>query len=191
MQNSREGIHEAGHAVVAVHLGVPFTQVDLAPKGRPIEGNKAGAVDIKFRREFSSQEAARAFMERVIVVWCAGKAAEDLFGVANAPPGVLPDGDRKGVQEIRERFQISDARMAELQRRAERLVHLPHIGLAILHVADVLITEWREESGATIEQERVRKLYRLWRKFHSRKRLTDQERQLANELRGKLTGSRQ
>lgn len=165
MQSSREAIHEAGHAVVAVHLGVPFTQVHLAPKGRPIEGNKAGAVDSGLRREFSSQGAARAFIEKVVVVLCAGKAAEDLFGVANAPPGVLGSSDREGIEEIRGRYApISDARMAELQRRAEHLVRLPYIFLAILHTADVLDTEWREESGATIEQERVRKLYRAARK---------------------------
>jgi len=151
----RIAYHEAGHAVIAAHLHVPFSHVWITTK-RCVRDKEAGATETTWkyrsRRAFSMcqnsegetvlvrvdmEKKRREVAEREIMMMCAGRLAEQLFYTDDLQ---TDEHDVKAIHALQGDFGISDARVARLRRRVERLVQRPRIKAAIQETVLHLMT---------------------------------------------------
>jgi len=185
--------HEAGHAVVAAHLHVRFKYVTLEdhmpvpghpgycqighlqmglPKHRTVRMfrlmRKRGSDGFRFR-PVSAEEAMREYGERLIVVLCAGKAAEKLCARGEEEDSTL--GDRRGVQETCRVWHVPESRVVALEKRAQRLVARPYIAEAIEYVVTALL----KLGGKPLSAREVRALYRCALYEHAIERAPEPE----------------
>jgi hypothetical protein len=158
--------HEAGHAVIAAHLRLPFSHVwiakgDALPEGETRAGAIEGLVfDFSFKMfrkthdafgeiifvEHDKEAKLRELVEKHIVVICAGKTTNEMFGwrTTSFNSSEAATEDEEGIRELQDihagdlHAEISDERVGQLRRRVERLVRIPHIKSAIQETASLL-----------------------------------------------------
>jgi hypothetical protein len=149
--------HEAGHAVVATHLGVVFKNVCicLTPKNQ-----MGGCVELDMFYE--PAESRRVYEERIIIQNFAGKLAETLCGDLRSSPGVLDtsdSGDLEVIKRIQSHWGMTEKKLSQLRRRAERILSIPHIRFSVRDVAFALFGTYKN-GEAELSAEQVKKIYR-------------------------------
>jgi hypothetical protein len=137
-------VHEAGHAVVACKLRVPFKYVTIEQ-----EDSSAGHVEMTVSythvyRDFVRRGAARVpdpWRENRIMVSYAGISAEELkfwsADLARADDSAFVDF--VGIKALASGTpQISESRLLELREKTRRLVRRPEVRFWIERVAHTL-----------------------------------------------------
>lgn len=148
-----EAVHEAGHAVVAAHLRVPFKYATVMP--RVIDGFDTGG-HVRFLaskvRELSrsrrtdswrlrSAEEISAIVslkqQRLAIVALAGRAADESLSIENAED--VYASDESHVRRLAESIGIAEDHIMTWRLncldQARKIVSLPHVRLAIMDVA--------------------------------------------------------
>jgi hypothetical protein len=160
--------HEAGHAVIAAHLHLPFRDVAIYDEREQVIEKSLPAGELRgLSRSFQVRaykmradgnlekvnldQKLRQYVEKSIVILWAGRAAAEMLGTANIAGS---SGDEKQIRVLQRRFRISDTRVGELHRRAERLVRLQHVKEAIVRTSAQLLTE------RVVTARQVRDMYR-------------------------------
>jgi len=170
--------HEAGHAVIAAHLHVPFRDaVIYLGRGQITERSLRGGELRGLPRSFQARaykigadgnlekvdldKKLRQYVEKIIVILWAGRAAQGMQGemAGMIAPKTTSKIDEKEIRRLQKRYRISDLRVGELHRRAERLVRLPHISEAIVQTSAILLTE------RVVAARQVRNIYRERKRF--------------------------
>ena len=144
-------VHEAGHAVVAVHLKVKlnYLTISLSDYGFLNSGCFG----------FVHTEHPRSQLEDAITVCAAGAEAERHFFKRT----LLDSGDRLLIAELAKGARIPRSRVQLLRRRAARLMRTWYMQVAIVNLANELLER------DTIPGARVKYIYR---KAKSRRTLT-------------------
>jgi hypothetical protein len=168
--------HEAGHAVIAAHFHIPFRDAAVVLReGDVIKTELGGQVRGSFSDSlctYATRVAKKGLpfadlerrilrrREQLIIMFLAGRAAEEMFATGTVPAESTSD-DEEAIRVLQDGVGISDARVTELGRRAERLVRLPYIKAAIISISAQL----HAEKAMTARQ--VRGIYRDHKKFAS------------------------
>jgi len=178
-------VHEAGHAVVAVHLHFPLVSTRITVLVRGKRRTVDGVTQYKLKCErtvIAAWEEKRRLANEYIMCICAGEAAQALFKLDAFSSA---HGDRRNIRQMQEQYRISDKQVAELRERAEGLVRLPYVRGTICDVANALMARLRQTCiqhsateiqltkkvhRATLSAKEVSRLYRLNRDCDGRMR---------------------
>jgi hypothetical protein len=148
-------IHEASHAIVAVHLKVKVSYVTISVNDGGFWGSGVSG--------FASCTWSRRQAEHAITVGAAGAEAERHFLGKRTVSGDGGDGgDRCLIAEIAKNSSIPKSRVRLLRRRTARLMHTWYIQVAIARLANELLDR------DTIPGARVKYIYRKARSRRSR-----------------------
>jgi hypothetical protein len=139
--------HEAGHAVVAIHLGIGIGRKGVSIIPDP-DANRSGRTHILLgfagRPDVAITDRMRLCAEKRVVVSFAGQAAQRKF----QPRSVRrdhADSDRQGILDLLIRFIPNipelEAYCRWLEIRAENLVNSPMVWLRICAVAEALVEQ--------------------------------------------------
>lgn len=145
-------IHEAAHAIVAIHLKVKVNYVVISLNDDGFLGS--GILG------FAYCSWSRRQAEHAIVVCAAGAEAERYFLRKRTVDGDA--GDRRLIAELATKASIPSARVKTLRRRTARLMSTWYIQVGIVRLANELLE--RE----TIPRARIRYIYRRSRSLRSR-----------------------
>jgi hypothetical protein len=160
--------HEATHAVVAVYLRMPISDARIDNCRNP---RHAGEVNLKVPRHIRlirafrenretgcfvriDMEAKKEAMERKsaeknIMICCAGR-----LGPFSEEAGC--SGDEKIIRRLQKKFNISNARVAQLRLRTWKIVQRAHIQESIEQVSTELLVA---PSGIVLGK-RIREIYK-------------------------------
>jgi hypothetical protein len=154
--------HEAGHAIIALHLKVPFDYVTvLEVLKRQNGGLRGGYLKTRGKRVrcvrkkqgkyywVDMKAASRDFAKDYITMVYSGMAATELL-LNNTYGG---DKDEKDIREIAEGWGFSNEELEHFEKKAQRLVRVPRIQMAINHVAVELCLQ------NVLKEKEVRALY--------------------------------
>ena len=130
--NREHIIHEAGHALVALALGMRVGVVHIVPRFSRREGEAGGVA------AFSTSGGKRAAARNDITVAWGGACAEGVAIGGNVRSPVKYGGadvDYKDIESLARRFQISEVVAQRLKRRAVKIVCAKVAALNALAIA--------------------------------------------------------
>lgn len=140
-------IHEAGHAVVALHVGLSLEGVDIEERDTP-EGPKFGRAKVRsIAEDFSAtelREHSPAVVERVrkqIIMLLAGEAATKL--IRERPGDPRAQFDHSQIAGLLREFPELQPEVPDLRNTAEHAVSMRRADIEKLAAA---LVEWTSMS---------------------------------------------
>jgi len=158
-------IHEAGHAVVAVYLGVPVKCVQLRSYLMVLRDGDLSGGRVTFLQSETLQ------LDEHAIVSVAARVAVDELIRPGAHPETAYSDDEDCLREIASTLGITDFQPWRLSvmTRAREIVSIHHVRTAILRVASELQTVLPEDG---LTGEHVREVLRACEKsLHSTRRV--------------------
>jgi len=166
-------LHEAGHAVVAAHLRVPFSNVTIVPSGS-LHGRRTDFLPVRTRFRAFKQLRNGGFVKNDVngefkIVWeknllatIAGVGAEGLCYHIDVPECFKEGTGKFDWQQARKIAEVTldiparerDAYLYRLFDKVEQIVQINYIRRAIWIVADDLLER------QTLTAQSVRSVYR-------------------------------
>jgi hypothetical protein len=181
--------HEAGHAVVMVHLGFPVTSATVIP-GKGFDGRVVGGIhhnkvrpyrlrryELIAKTDQEMKDEIRSKVDEFVVTLFAGLVSQRSFSLCRAFAGddayaAIDDRNAKKTAMSQIDFGnglvvpgISEDEWPEYSRRlrarTEKIVSIPYVSMAIEHVARELLFK------KTLTGKEVRSIYREEKTHHS------------------------
>jgi hypothetical protein len=146
-------IHEAGHAVAAVYLGIPVDQVKLkTPWERLNDPSDLSGGEVSYLPTPSPMLTERA------TVAAAARVAVDTLVRFGAHPETAYSDDEDCLRQIAAEMEIAESDFRQwrsaIVERAREIVNIEYVRAAILRVASDLQATLQPGNGLTGEQVR-------------------------------------
>ena len=134
-------IHEAGHAAVAMHVGIGIRRVTIAPTGAAQGKASHYPIGKWFQPDIEVTTRTRTRIERSIMVFWAGTLAEELIGGRAEPDGATHDRDMivQLATFICGDPEETSAYIEWLRLRCRNLLQTPLVRRAVDAITDALV----------------------------------------------------